>query len=413
LAAVFLLTRSKAVWQYLKKSMAFFAIEPLTLMISSPSRDLVPFRGKMLQLSELRRAIKSKLEAIFLAGKQVFEVWIHEDEPGLPGDENPWDACINRAKRADIMLVLYNGDAGWAGTTGQLGDKIGICHAEFEVAYNKTPSKVRSVQFPPIAAVPGSPNERFQRYFQNQGVWGAQVTTGEEAIEYSEKAAVGALLDLARGGIFVGSKGSYFSGEALTWSRMDYQNRRKITRETVVEYLRTRSRSGTLSQTDSTVIYPIGGQKIALVCDCIPGPMSTPAARELVGQPFLLDFRISATLPAKIGGPVHLIACHKGVTEAQAIRQLGFPDAIVVSAPFGVYVADELQKIQMVFIAHCRDETTTRRGVHRFLQWLDQQGEDRFLAQRAVSRRKISDLICSESQRHARPSQTSQSSDKG
>ena len=379
--------------------MAFFAIEPLTLMISSRSNGLVPFRGKMLQLCELRRAIKSKVEAIGLAGKQVFEVWIHEDEAVLPGDENPWDACISRAKRADIMLVLYNGDAGWAGVTGQLGDKIGICHAEFEAAYNKTPGKVRSVQFPTIPAVAGSPDERFQRYFQNQGVWGAQVATGEEAIEYSEKAAVGALLDLARGGISIGSKGSYFSGEALKWSRMDYQNRRRTTRETVVDYLRTRSKSGTACQADGTVIYPIGGQKIALVCDCIPGPMSTPAARELVGQPFLLDFRISATLPAKIGGPVHVIACHKGVTEAQAIRQLGFPDAIVVSAPFGVYVADELQKIQMVFIAHCRDETTTRRGVHRFLQWLDQQGEDRFLAQRALSRRKISNLICSESQR--------------
>ena len=78
-------------------------------------------------------------------------------------------------------------------------------------------------------------------------------------------------------------------------------------------------------------------------------------------------------LPKRVGGPVHLIACHKTVTESQAIRQLGFPDAIVVSAPFGIYVADDVQKIQMVFIANCRDESTTQAHVQRFLQWLDEQ----------------------------------------
>jgi ABC-type dipeptide/oligopeptide/nickel transport system ATPase component len=60
-----------------------------------------------------------------------------------------------------------------------------------------------------------------------------------------------------------------------------------------------------------------------------------------------------------IVGESGLIACHKTVTEAQALRLLGFPDATVVSAPFGVYVADDVQKIQMILIANCRDETTT------------------------------------------------------
>jgi len=95
-------------------------------------------------------------------------------------------------------------------------------------------------------------------------------------------------------------------------------------------------------------------------------------------------------------GPVHLIACQKGVTETQALRQLGFPDAIAVTAPFGVYVADPVQKIQMVFMANCRDETTTRGQLQRFLQWLAQEGEDRRLAGRAGARRRIADLIAKE-----------------
>lgn len=41
---------------------------------------------------------------------------------------------------------------------------------------------------------------------------------------------------------------------------------------------------------------------------------------------------------------------------------LRFPDAMIVDAPFGIYVASEVQKIQMIFIRSCTDESSTRRG---------------------------------------------------
>ncbi|HQX49875.1 MAG TPA: hypothetical protein PLR25_08200 [Planctomycetaceae bacterium] len=63
------------------------------------------------------------------------------------------------------------------------GVYIGICHAEFPEAFERCPGKVRSLQFPEIKAKAGSPNDRFQKCFRNQGVSGAQVSTGEEAIE--------------------------------------------------------------------------------------------------------------------------------------------------------------------------------------------------------------------------------------
>ncbi|TLD71703.1 hypothetical protein FEM03_06070 [Phragmitibacter flavus] len=164
----------------------------------------------------------------------------------------------------------------------------------------------------------------------------------------------------------------------------------------MAKFLRARSGGYSAEDTSTTVIHSVFEQKIAFVCDCIPATLSTAGARELVGQPFLRDHLMVKGLPDEVGGPVHVIACQKGVTESQAIRQLGFPDAAVVSAPFGVYVADSVQKIQMVFLANCRDETTTRQRVQRFLQWLDEQGEDKLLAGRARSRRKIADLISKE-----------------
>ena len=54
------------------------------------------------------------------------------------------------------------------------------------------------------------------------------------------------------------------------------------------------------------------------------------AAREMVGQPHLADHGLIRSLAKVDGGPVHIIACHKGVTEAQAQRMLGFPNATVV-----------------------------------------------------------------------------------
>jgi hypothetical protein len=376
--------------------MSFFATEPLTLMISSRCMDEVPFGGRPQPMTVVRQAIKDALDAIRLAEEPIFKVWIHEDESVVPGDRTTWDQCMSRARRADVFVVLYNGNAGWPGTSERLGDKVGICHAELEAAYNKTPGKVRTIQFPTIAAAKGSPDWRFQDYFARQKLAGPQVETGEAAVEQACKLAVAALLDLARAGVGAGSQGSYFAGEALHWAHLDYAARRQATTETLVSYLSERFRSGKSGKLPNAVVIPVAGQPVAFVCDCIPAALSTAAARELVGQPFLRDHEASGALPKNVGGPVHLIACQKGVTEAQALRQLGFTDAVVVSAPFGVYVADDVQKIQMVFVANCRDETTTRHRVQRFLQWLDEQGEDRLLAQRARSRRKIADLIARE-----------------
>ncbi|RKZ70607.1 MAG: hypothetical protein DRR42_11040 [Gammaproteobacteria bacterium] len=373
--------------------MSFLSVEPLTLMISSRCQDKVEFNGKKQPMTLLRKAMKKKLEEIIVDGNQIFEVWIHEDESVTPGDQNSWDTCMSKSKKADIFLALYNGNAGWSGTSERLGDHVGICHAEFEAAFNKTPSKVRIIQLPTISAKPNSPNERFQKYFQQQGLQATQTTSGEDVIRSAKQAAVSALLDLARAGIGVGSKGSYFAGEALVWTRMDYMQRSNVMTNTAIEFLASRAHGEKATKLENTVILPVDKKKIAFTCHSIPASMSTAAARELVGQPFLRDHNICTKLPKNIRGPVHLIVCQKTVTEAQALRQLGFPDAIVVSAPFGIYVADDIQKIQMVFIASCRDETSTRHHVQRFLQWLTQQGEDRLLAQRARTRRLIGNLM--------------------
>jgi hypothetical protein len=67
-----------------------------------------------------------------------------------------------------------------------------------------------------------------------------------------------------------------------------------------------------------------------------------------------------------------------------------------VSGPFGVYVADKVQKVQFAFLINCRDDARTRHAVQRFFEWLAQTGEDKLLAQRAMARSRIVKAIASE-----------------
>src|SRR5205085_10590710 len=118
--------------------------------------------------------------------------------------------------------------------------------------------------------------------------------------------------------------------------------------------------------------------------------------------PSLRDHESVGVLQNGEAGPIHVVACHRGISESQAIKLLGFPDAVIVSPPFGIYVADNVQKIQLAFIANCRDETTTRNGVQRFFNWLKQSGEEAELAERAAARKRIVTAIAREATRGGR-----------
>jgi len=55
------------------------------------------------------------------------------------------------------------------------------------------------------------------------------------------------------------------------------------------------------------------------------------------------------------------------------------------------------QKIQLLLVSNCRDESMTRHGVQRVFDWLEQTGEDSRLAERAAARARIVRTIANES----------------
>jgi hypothetical protein len=240
----------------------------------------------------------------------------------------------------------------------------------------------------------GERNRRFQEFVALQNLFrGAEVKTVAELEQRVRDALNEALLTLVQRGVRESSKGRYYSGQALDWTRLNFPQRQRamltVLRQAVLQ------RSGTVED-GGNVFVSVAGAEVLFVLHAIPAAIGVPAARELVGQPFLQDYTFHSLFGRRRVGPMHVIACHRSATEPQATKLLGFPDATVVSAPFGIYVADNVQKVQFAFVCNCRDDATTRHGVQRFFEWLEQTGEGALLASRAASRARIVKAIAKE-----------------
>ncbi len=365
----------------------------LRVMISSRCFDFFPAGQTVTRLSDIRKTLKTEIEAMEIAGTNAFEVWINEEAPPQGGTWDSWDVCIEAVKGCDILVAISNGNAGWAGAAGE----VGICHAELMTGLSTAPAKVRLVvldDIPITKNAEGSRNQRFQGYVGKQSLFrGGTVKTVDELKHRVREALCDAVVCLAQAGVREASRGKFHSGEALDWSRLDFAARQAEMVRALRDAILARSGS---REASGKVFVRMGVHEILCEPHAIPAALSVGPARDLVGQPFLRDHLLVANLTGKRGGPLHIIACHRTATESQAAKLLGFPDATLVSAPFGVFVADPVQKVQFAFITNCRDDANTRHGLQRFLEWLTQTGEEVLLAKRAIARARIVRAIAKE-----------------
>jgi hypothetical protein len=364
----------------------------IRIMISSRSKSTIQLGSRSTKLETVRRELKKEIEAEELFGDAAYEVWINEETPPM-GTWDIWDTCMRAVKDCDVLIALYNGDAGWATEAGE----IGICHDELAMAYATAPGKVRLVLLPEVAVdntAAGKRNKRFQTYIATQHPYaGGEVKTVEDLKQRVREALRDAIVSLTQSGVVESGRGRADIGEALDWNRKNFAERREAMIKVLHDAISQRSGS---REDGGSLFVRIDNKEVLFVLDAVPAAMSVAAAREMVGQPFLRDHLYAASLPAGRGGPVHVIGCHKTITEAQAMKLLGFPDATVVTTQFGVYVADNVQKIQLMLIANCRDDASTRHGVQRFFDWLSQTGEGPLLAKRAAARARIVNSIARE-----------------
>lgn len=357
----------------------------LRVMLSSRCETTFPLNGGR-KLSDIRKDLKRNIEAMEIAGQKAFEVWINEETPPKGGTWDSWDVCIQAVKDCDILLVISNGDAGWAGNEGE----VGICHAEMMTGLSLAPAKVRLIALPNVPATADEVdlrNRRFQQEVSKQSLFRGGSVNDERTLKTRVAEALhDAVISLAQAGVAEAARGKYHSGAALDWSRLDFRARRDQMVMVVRDALLAQPAS---KETNGRIFVTLNGLEVLVEVHAIPAALTVGPAREMVGQPFLRDHELSGSLEGKAGGPLHIIACHRTATETQATRLLGFPDATIVSAPFGVFVADPVQKVQFAFIVNCRDEANTRHGVQRFFEWLRQTNEETNVASRAKARAHI------------------------
>lgn len=365
----------------------------IRVMISSRCLDFFPAGQTFTRLSDTRKELKNEIEAIDFFGKKMFEVWINEAAPPKAASWDSWDVCMNAVKDCDILIAISNGNAGWAQNAGDLG----ICHAELMTGLSTAPGKVYLIALDNITITSnddGKRNKKFQDYVAKQSLFRGDTVTTVDALKTRVKEALReAVISLTQSGVREASRGKAYSGAALDWSRLDFKERQaqmvRVLREAIA------ARKGATEE-NGAVAVQIGGHEVLCSLHAIPASLSVSAARELVGQPFLRDHLLASDLKSSRGGPLHIIACNKTATESQALNLLGFPDATIVAAPFGIFVADSIQKVQFTFLTNCRDEGSTRHGLQRFFEWLNQTGEDERVAVRAKARARIVRVVARE-----------------
>lgn len=250
------------------------------------------------------------------------------------------------------------------------------------------------VRLLPLNDAPGKTGDAFRAYVNSLSLFQKDVSN-----EVELHAVVAAMIQnvvsrLVARGSTAGSR-KLDRGEALEWNRLNLADRRQAMRKALARQLGAAPLAGAAAH--PLFLMTLAGVGLLVRLDAIPAAASEPAARELVGQPFLRDHLHAAVLAAdNLLGPVHVIACHRSITESQAAKMLGTPDSMIVASDFGIFAADHVQKIQVALLARCSDDGATAVAVRRFTEWLLQSGEGQSVIERARSRRRILDAVAAE-----------------
>src|SRR5215475_12707558 len=207
--------------------------EKIRVMISSRGLAKIPYKGKPAVLADVRKDIKKEVESagIWPDGRQMFDCWIHEDSPSADMNETWWAVCLRQSRQADVVIVLYNGEAG----AGIKDATMGICHSELEAALATQSGKVRGIQLP-LAAISSDAtgrkrDEAFRKFVGALDIFrGAAASTGEEVIDRVRQELEQALVDMLQRSAATPDFGQSNTGPALLWHRLSYQERTEAMR---------------------------------------------------------------------------------------------------------------------------------------------------------------------------------------
>lgn len=362
----------------------------LTVFLSSRNNDKVVINGNEGDsLTEIRKAIKEKLEAIRPFGKDFLEIKINEDFAASASTDS-YNECIRQVVSSDFVVALYSGAAGWAPE----GIDMGICHAELDAAMNISTHKTSVIDISKYFSITPKDtdeinrNNSFSTYLKEQNLF----TNPLKLVKAKENNAgfLDTLLIAVQNVIAnhlnerIKLSNVYFNigGNnkiSLDWKKLKYSDRDRQIKNILAELLK-------LSPDFQNLQYGIYA---------IPDNMSVEDAKAFTGRPFLKDQEL-ISVPVKgkpvKNGPIHFIGVYGSATEIQVKSLIGFPDISTIRDDFGIYVWEQNTHVQLVFLTDCRTPESVKSKFLLFTNWCKSNGEYKNMLKRAEARYHI---LCS------------------
>lgn len=332
-------------------------------------------------IGKLRAYLKSELEKEMFIGVKCISVILNEEGFEQDFTEDAFNACIKQVSKADIIVILYNGDAGWA--PEKKLNYNGICHEEYLAAVKDHPGMTFGINISGYFKKSKYSTEQKQRNrtFQDD------IDSLYRFHEYAEAKTTVELQDYilrhVRGYISQSieqafqakkevDKSNIIFGKTLDWSKLSYKERANQ-----LKHYADKAFEGFDAFKDIIIEHNV-----------IPDNMSVPEARNYIQRPFLYDHDL-ITGSKKRKGVIHIISVYGNATESQIKNLVGHPDITVIKTPFGYYLWEQTSHIQIFFLINYRNPNVIRTRMHQVEIWLKSSKELQKVQQRSLARYSI------------------------
>lgn len=334
-------------------------------------------------LEKLRKFIKSEFEGIKFLDEKIFSIVTNEEGFESSFTTDAFDTCIENIKKCDLIIILYNGDAGWAPD----GDKSanGICHEEYITAIQELPSVTRGIN---ISSYFKSVKYSKEQKARNKK-FDDDINSYYRFLEYSTAKTKDEIelyiKDLISGYIRTALESAFKAqkevdavktvfGKTLDWTKLTYNQRS--------EEIKLHSQNSLASIFTKTICK----------FHAIPDNMSISDARNEMGRPFLYEHELLAKTSLK-SGVIHFVSVYGTCTETQIKNLIGFPDITIIKGSFGFYCWVQSTQIQLFFITKCINPSLFGTRKSQIENWLNSTKEKDNIKKRAKARFSILEAI--------------------